>query len=374
MRFFSLILTALLYCQVAFGQGPEIKWWNPAQADFPAVMGQAWPSEVQSTYHRLPARAEKEVRKPVWKLSRESAGLSIRFHTNASDIRVRYKLKGPVALRHMPSTGVSGLDLFAKSADGEWLRCWGSYSIGADSRFNFVINEKSRKYEKRGREYRLFLPLYNEVDSLVIGVSAEADFRPIPAKMEKPIVAYGTSICQGACVSRPGMTWTNILERQLDRPMVNLGFSGNGRLEPELIELIGEIEASLYILDCLPNLKPKSDDTEALAIAAVKRLRELRPDTPIILTEHIGYADGETNRKSKEKYISLNKALRKAYKHLKRKGYTKVYLLSKTELGLGIESYVDTIHPNDHGMLQYADAYEKLIRKALVQEGQSPSL
>ena len=69
-----------------------------------------------------------------------------------------------------------------------------------------------------------------------------------------PIVVYGTSIAQGGCASRPGLAWTNILGRKLDRPVINLAFSGNGKLEKELIELLSEIDASLYVLDCLPNL------------------------------------------------------------------------------------------------------------------------
>jgi len=84
------------------------------------------------------------------------------------------------------------------------------------------------------------------------------------------------------------MAWTTILERNLERPVVNLGFSGNGRLEPALIDLMAEIDAKLYILDCLPNLNPEKDDVHQLTMAAVKKLRAKRPTIPIILSAHIG--------------------------------------------------------------------------------------
>lgn len=343
----------------------ELKWWNPADNEFPVIAGQAWPNKTNSIFHRLPAKMEGKVRNPVWGLSKHSAGLSIRFWSNASNIHIKYKVKGNVAMPHMPATGVSGVDLYSKNAHGEWVRSWGQYSINKESSYNFIIDEKSNSYKTYGREYQLFLPLYNEVEGLEIGVSSNAFVKPIPLRKEKPIVAYGTSICQGACASRPGMAWTSILERKLERPFVNLGFSGNGRLEPELIDLLTEIDAKLYVLDCLPNLSPEKHNTHRLAVNAVKRLRAKRPKTPIILTEHIGYANEFTNKVSQDKYLALNKALQSAFQELKSDGYEDIHVLTKEEMGLQPDSYVDYIHPNDLGMMEYADAYENLIRKII---------
>ena len=342
-----------------------VKWWDPATSEFPVIAGQAWPDEVGAPYDRLPIRAEKNVREPVWHLSKHSAGLSVRFWTNAKNIQVRYQVKGEKALPHMPATGVSGLDLYSKSYHGEWLRCWGTYQLNEESNYHFIIDQNDQTYEKYGQEYQLFLPLYNEVVKLEIGVAEESFLNPLPLRGEKAIVAYGTSICQGACASRPGMAWTSILERKLERPFINLGFSGNGRMEPELIDLLAEIDAKLYILDCLPNLSPQKHDTYQLTVNAVKRLRKKRPGVPIILTAHLGYAHDRNNQKSRNKYQALNKALIRAVNQLKSEGYSNVFLLQKEELGLSFDSYVDQIHPNDYGMVQYAEAYEKLIRKVL---------
>ncbi|WP_273272546.1 SGNH/GDSL hydrolase family protein [Maribacter polysiphoniae] len=361
-----LLLLFTLVINISFSQEEtEIKWWNPADSEFPVIAGQAWPNEVKSVYHRFPERAEASVREAVWNLSKQSAGLSIRFWSNADSILVNYQLEGAVAMSHMPATGVSGLDLYSKTKDGEWLRCWGSYSIEAESKYSFRIDGGSESYKKYGREYQLFLPLYNEIDSLMIGVDEESFFKVLPIRKEKPIVAYGTSICQGACASRPGMAWTNILERKLERPVINLGFSGNGELEPELIDLMTEIDAKLYILDCLPNLDPAEDDTYTLTVNAVKKLREKRPGIPIVLSAHIGYADELTNKKNNDEVIALNKELEKAFNTLKSEGFENIFLLKKSDLALNFDMYVDRIHPNDYGMIQYATVYEDLIRDIL---------
>ncbi|MGJ8716227.1 MAG: SGNH/GDSL hydrolase family protein [Maribacter stanieri] len=361
-----LLLLYIFFVHTSFSQSEKkIAWWNPVNSVVPVISGQAWPSEVKSVYHRFPERAEKSVREKVWNLSKQSAGLSIRFWSNADSILVKYQLKEAIDMAHMPATGVSGLDLYSKTYDGEWLRSWGSYLTETKSNYSFRIDDDSESYKKYGREYQLFLPLYNEVEVLEIGVDSKSSFEVLPIRKEKPIVAYGTSICQGACASRPGMAWTNILERNLERPVINLGFSGNGKLETEVIDLMTEIDSKLYILDCLPNLNPNTDDTYSLTIDAVKKIRLKRPDVPIILTTHIGYADELTRKKSAEEVIKLNKELERAYNDLKSEGLENIFLLKKQNLAFGFDMYVDHIHPNDYGMIQYAMVYEDLIREIL---------
>lgn len=167
----KFLLLAFIVVNISFAQEKsKVNWWNPATNKFPTIASQMWSNEVQSVYHRLPAKAEKNVREAVWKLSKHSAGLSIRFWTNASSILVKYKVKGGISMPHMPSTGVSGLDLYSKSYHGKWLRCWGSYSIKKESNYNFIVDENSNAYKKYGREYQLFLPLYNEVEILEIEI------------------------------------------------------------------------------------------------------------------------------------------------------------------------------------------------------------
>ena len=99
------------------------------------------------------------------------------------------------------------------------------------------------------REYCLYMPLYNGVEFLEIGVSEQAMFTPIPPRSLKPLVFYGTSICQGGCASRPGMAWPSIVGRKLDRPIVNLGFSANGTMETSVGQLLAELDATAYVID-----------------------------------------------------------------------------------------------------------------------------
>lgn len=371
VRYHLLFVVLLLIPLTSFSQDDSgIAWWNPAQHKFTAIEGQGWPNEVALPYDRLPKEAEKNVRESVWNLSRHAAGLMIRFRSNSERIIVRYQVKNDdFAMPHMPATGVSGVDLYAKNSDGAWLWCRGKFTFEDTVSYNFDgINPKDA-YHNLGREYQLYLPLYNSVEWLEIGVMENSQFQPLPTRQEKPIVVYGTSIAQGACASRPGMAWTSILGRKLDNPLINLGFSGNGRLESELIDLIKEIDAKVYILDCLPNLSLNSnrtkEDVRQLILSSVRTLKKAQPDIPILLTEHAGYSDGPTNISRDKTCKELNEVLANTFAELKIEGINGIYVLPKSEIGLGIESFVDGTHPSDLGMMQYANAYESYLRKIL---------
>lgn len=339
-------------------------WHDPMKAGFPVIQNQAFGAELSSTYNRLPERAKDVVRKDLWLLSRSSAGLAIDFRTDAPEINVRYVCTPPYSMAHMPATGTAGVDLYRISSDGEWQRCWGSYSFGDTISYSFVSDPNS--LHNRGYEYRLYLPNYKEVTSLKVGIPEGCSFRFLPVDTQKPIVVYGTSIAQGACASRPSMAWTSILQRQTDMPLVNLGFSGNGRLEPEMMNFISEIDASLYILDCLPNLLEKSDqEVSNLVIDAVAKLRSKHPSTPILLIEHIGNSNQASDSRRLNNVTRLNNAQKQAYDMLLSSGDDRLYYISREEIGMQQDDWVDYIHPSDLGMQRQADAVGKIVKGIL---------
>jgi lysophospholipase L1-like esterase len=367
-----ICLSALLLGSSVLAQDADrTTWWNPAQSGFPVIEGQAWPKEVIKTFDRLPSRAINTVRPDVWTLSRNTAGLIIRFRTNSGEITVRYIVGGALGMPHMPSTGVSGLDLYAKNSDGSWLWSNGRYSYGDTILCHFRDITPGDGYHDLGREYRLYLPLYNSVEWMEIGVNAGSLFSPLPLRSEKPIVIYGTSITQGACASRPGMAWTAILGRNLDRPLINLGFSGNGRMEREVTDLMTEIEAGVYVLDCLPNIFdplifPK-DEVILRIMETVRHLRKSKPDVPILLADHAGYTQGLIDAESRKHYVDVNQAQHEAFAKLKAEGISDLYLITREEIGLTLDAMVDGTHPSDLGMQQYADAFENFFRTILKQ-------
>ena len=327
-----LLAVALFFAAVCSAQ--SMKWYNPEDADFKVLHGQIMTSEArEGYYHRLPAKYKGVVRKAVWDRGTKSAGESICFSTNSKTIVVKYTLGGAHAMPHMPATGVSGVDLYSYDKNGNevWLR--GKYSFKDTVTYTYS-NIEMENAKGRYHRYTLFLPLYNEVKSMEIGVEDGSKFRFEEPAPVKPIVAYGTSICQGACASRPGMAWTNILQRRLGRTVVNLGFSGNAMHEKEVIDMVAEVDAAVYILDGMPNSfsipAPALQDT---LVKAVKRIREKRPDTPILMTDHSGYPQSKVDKKAKADQLNALESLDAAYKQLIDEGVKNLYKLSYEDLG-----------------------------------------
>lgn len=345
----------------------QIKWSNPLDQPFPVIRGRAWHNEQQGTYARLPLKAKNLVNKAVWNLSQQSAGLSIAFYSNSPEIKIKYTVTGGRSMAHMPATGVSGVDLYATDRNGGSRWCAAKYSLGD----TLVYTYDGLTYEdasNKGYEYTLFLPLYNSVSFLEIGVKDNASISFIPVSEEKPLVVYGTSIAQGACASRPGMAWINIINRTMEHPVVNLGFSGSGKLEKELFELLAETDAKLYIIDCMPNMISPAD-TAVIAeriLTGIKTLRT-RNQAPVLLVEHSGYMNEYTSDRAEASYRASNRQLRKAYNTLMQQE-PDIYYLTKEEIGLSMDAMVEGVHPSDLGMQQYADSYVKKIREILKEE------
>jgi lysophospholipase L1-like esterase len=336
----------------------ELAWTDVV--DWP-IEGRAFAAR-KAPYDRLPAAAEGVVRKEVWDLSRNSAGMAVRFATDSPTLRVRYRVSSErLAMAHMPATGVSGVDLYGRDGDA-WR--WLEVSRPQKQAVEHTMFAKAKAGERR--EFTLYLPLYNGVDKLELGVAADAKLAPLPARepAKKPVVVYGTSIAHGACASRPGMAWPAILGRRIDREVVNLGFSGNGRMEPEVGRFVAELDAGAFVIDCLPNMNAKqvAERTEPL----VAQLRRARPTTPILLVEDRTFASAWFDDARRAEHDKRRQALRDAHARLVAAGDDRVHLLAGASLlGDDDEGTTDGSHPNDLGMMRMAEAVHAAVAPLL---------
>ena len=364
-RFTLTIATLLISLTSLFAQ--ETVWHDPMEGNICYIDCRIDHPEVRKNYHRIAESVKPQLRDAVWSLSKNSAGLTIRFYSNAPTISIRYKLENGTNMHNMAPMGSSGVDLYSLDAQGYERWCAAPSGIvirrGDESKYTYrdLVYDNNNK---EGHLYELYLPLYNTVSSLKIGTPEGYNFRFVEPDKQKPIIVYGTSIAQGASASRPGMAWTAILKREFDRPVINLGFSGNGRLEAPVVDYICQADAAVYILDCIPNMCGMLNTIVPRITEAVEKIRKVS-NAPIIITEHCGTLHAEASPKSDEAHVLGNKECRKAYEALKKQGEKGIYSLSKEDIGLSMDSSIDGWHPNDIGMVEYAEAYAKVIKKAL---------
>jgi hypothetical protein len=335
---------------------PELRWIDASALD---IEGRAF-TDRAAPFDRLPGRAETLVRKQVWDLSRHAAGMAVRFWTDAPRIEARWTLTSDrLEMPHMPASGVSGLDLYVRTESG--LR-WVS-ATRPNKKQNQARLLGLRDKTDEPREYTLYLPLYNGVESLEIGVSADASFEGAAAR-PKPIVFYGTSITHGASASRPGACHVAILGRRLDLPVVNLGFSGQGRMDAELADLLAEIDAAVYVVDCLPNMTPALVAERAEPF--LRKLRSLKPDTPVLMVEDRTFAQAPFVPGRLAEHAARRRPLRKAFEVLRAEGGAPIgYLEGHTLLGEDGDDTVDGSHPSDLGFWRQANAFEPALRALL---------
>ena len=339
------------------GTEGELTWHDVRQF---GLEGKGW-EDTEHFYDRLPARARGLVRQPVWDLSHHSAGMCVSFVSDAPRIAARWTVRFKnLAMDHMPATGVSGLDLYVKVA-GQWR--WigiGRPTQSPTNRVDIVSGMKPAR-----RQYLLYLPLYNGVESVEIGVppgARVAKASPRRGKAARPVCFYGTSVTQGGCASRPGMAYTSILGRRLDCATINLGFSGNGQCEPEIAALLAELAPSVYVLDPIANMSVPLV-LERIG-PMVRTLRTAHPDTPIVLMEHVGFQQPRFVRGNYLAWTGPNAALRRVLRNLRAAGVRSLHCVRTDGLmGDDGEATVDGIHATDLGFLRIAGRLEPVLRR-----------
>jgi len=385
------VVAAILVAASSVGLADELAKWDPRMAVDNAVVdtnGVKWidgrylPVEGRWTlgdtpefYARLPNTLTTNVNSGVRGMRRHTTGIQFRFKTDSDFLVLDMKLTGRYdGGRNMCTIGKSGWDLyqFDESA-GKWRFVTTSHGSRVTENESRVAK---RAHVRPNAPCLVNLPLYNSVDSFRIGIARGASVAalgPRASGIEKPVVFYGTSITHGGCANRPGLSFVNIVGRDLDVPVHNLGFSGSGIMELELADVIARIDASCYVLDCLWNMGMSGRRGGEPHIFSgvthnyepfIRRLRELRPDTPVVMAEQCDdyYRPGVNSNRFKEK----NDFIAKLHAKLVAEGWKNLHYLKSDGMGMpDTEGTVDGCHPNDIGMRRMADAFGGAVRRAL---------
>ena len=311
--------------------------------------------DTAERYERLPAYLEGNIRDMLWTLGRHSAGLYIRFNTNSTEIWCRWTVKFGTHMAHQTLIGSRGVDLYALNDKDEWRFVAAAMPDRDSKESNYRI---ATCMDGKEREYMLYLPLYDSIDSLEIGIDSTAVLSlpkvDLP-KAERPIVMYGTSILQGGCANRPGMASTGIIGRRLNRQVINLGFSGNAKVDLEIAEVMASAkDPSLFVFDYVPNASPEMIRERGEAF--FRRVRDAHPDVPVLFLEDPYYSKYELMSNAREEVDTRNAAQRELFEKLKKQGEKKIwYLKSDDMVGHDNEAFVEGIHFTDLGMMRYAE-------------------
>ena len=360
----KLILAAVgAACAITAGASPapnldDFEWYDGKAL---TVEGMAFADTAEDApYGRLPRSAKDAVPEAVWRMSRESMGVNVRFLTEGDGkghrIMFKWEVTNPDAADAFAGpVGMTGLSVYRREADGTW-------QFAAAPRYIFYSREHGGEYAMNwpmGKACMVYLPMRTPLKSFKVGVEKGCKLKPMPRHpVARRVVHYGTSIVHGGCVSQPGLAFASREGRLADVEVINQGYSGSGKMEMSMCEVVASIDAALYIVDCDWNMDVPMQKERYEPF--VRELRKRRPTTPILLC---GGCTQFAKPRAQEVFA------KGVYDKLKAEDpalWKDLHFLS----GVGMlpqdgEPTFDFCHPNDYGAMQMGRVYADKIREIL---------
>jgi hypothetical protein len=353
----NLLAAIWFSAAAAAGQTAELTWITIPDTRL-EIDGLPWQRENGAELIRFPLRLKGALPAPVWSLSQSPSGGRIRFRTDATKLAVRLEYPSPPSMRNMHAFGQTGVDLYLDGVYRSTAIATAEAKPGVPIEHVYFENQPRIQ-----REITLYLPLYKPVKVLGVGVDKGAELSEAkPFALSKPVVFYGTSITQGGCASRAGMSYQAILGRMLNIDFVNLGFSGNGKGEPVVAQAVAEIDAACFVLDFAQNNRTVESLKEVYD-PFIATLREKHPGTPILAVTPIANSREQISPDSQTE--AMRNHIRQVVSRRIGAGDPRLQLIEGTDL-LGpdrLDGLVDGSHPNDLGFQWMAEGLASRLAK-----------
>lgn len=377
LRKITTLLTIAMAACTLTGHAEEAKKESPKQyikATDLRIINKGF-DDTERVYSRIPVWLKDSVREGLWDRQQCSTGIGVRFATNSSTVGVKYDLLWNTHMIHMADTGLKGTDLYILEGDSVWRHVNTNRPYikkGTDKTCESTYVEHLSPEMK---EFMIYFPLYDGLTDLDVVVDSGAVITPGNPEIidkNKKVIAYGTSILQGGCASRTGMCATNIMSRDLNCEVVNLAFSGEGKMDNCMARAMAQIpDVDLYFLDPVPNCTEMMCDT--LTYDFIKILIESRPEVPVVLLEGPMYPYSRYDPAFGNYLPRKNEALHRNFMRLKEDyPQAKLHYITADKLDRAYnDGTVDGIHLTDLGFVEYAEEITPILREILYPQGQA---
>ena len=360
MKKLFLAMGCLLLALTLSGQ--KVKYYNAADLN---VIGKAIPTSREFT--RIDTTIYRFNDPVIDDYACHSTGLAVLFATDSPFIKARWVTSGKNASENMTAIAQKGLDLYIK-VDDEWVFA----GVGRPQMENGPTYSRHEgtivKSMAPGRkECLMYLPLYDRLDSLFIGVDEGSYIESIDNPFKYRIVIKGSSVTHGLAASRPGMTYGARFGRDNGFYCFNLGFSGKSKLQPEYARYLADIEADAFIFDAFSN--PSAETIHENFDRFVDIIRETHPETPLIFmqTERRESRNFDTWR---EDFEARKQAAAEQEISERMKTDKHIYFIPSDDfLGYDHLATSDGSHPTDLGFTRMLDSISPKILKILKKYG-----
>jgi len=348
------LLLLIFFCSAFFANAENLKWIDASSL---TLYGKI----TENTFERYGRLPESFKGTHLWELGQHSSGLYVKFKTDASAVTLRWTPLYHSRLDNVIGIASTGLDLYVLT--DKWEFC-GAGRVSSEEQSTTRI---ACEYLPSGEnEFMLYLPTYDGIKKLEIGVPDDAFFSDSSLdspRSDKAVIVYGTSIVQGASPSRAGLAGTNVMSRMLDRMVINLGFSGNAHLDPEIAQLMAAYpHPEAFVIDNVANC------TDSLIYARQEQffhiIRNAHPQVPVIFVEACYHYRGQFDKEHQLRIKSADIAFRNVYQKLLGAGQKNIYFIEgDPQLDYDLDNTPDGSHYNDVAFREYSKLVCGVISK-----------
>ena len=308
---------------------------------------------IDGVYRRMKYEDAAAVSENVALISSECAGGRIRFITDSPYIAIFVKYRSVSKVPNYSCTATMGFDLYSSN---RYIGCY-IPPLDTSELFESIIDVPDFG---EPREYTLNFPVCSEIEEVHIGIKDTCILSSAPKyAIQTPIVFYGSSTTQGACASRPGNTYENMISRSLDCDYINLGFWGNAKGEEEMARYISKLDMSAFVYDYDYNA-PSAEHLEATHERMFRIVREAKPTLPIVILSAPKCPLDDEHKKR----LSI---IERTYKNAVAKGDSCVRFISGEKMLADVKdrALADNIHPGDVGFSAIAEHVTLALRDLL---------
>ncbi len=337
----------------------DIVYYDIRQAPF-AIYG-LYDNKNQSCFKRLPDEIGKNVNKGVSSLYLHTAGGRVRFSTNSKTVTVKLCYNGISRMSHMSLTGTSGLDLYLNDDESGMGSYYGTFI--PDMKTEDILVSKLEFRDVRQRCITINFPSYSGVKEFHIGLDKNATLcEGAEYRNKLPVVFYGNSITQGACSSRPGNTYENIISNRMSLDYMNLGFSGSGMAEELIVDYMSDMNMCAFVSDYDYNA-PNAKYLKHTHLRMYQKIRDKHPSIPYIILSRCNFDSGD------KEVVERRDIIRETYRYAIEHGDENVCFIDGAyifESSYKDFCTVEGVHLNDLGMAMMADKIENILKKYLL--------
>lgn len=315
----------------------------------------------------------------IFKLSTQPSGMLVRFRTDATRVQINITRDAKLAPNTddiFPTNGKYGMDVHVQDSstanfgNWRWAATEGGSSASVDGAIVLEFDGEDVEAPDGLHNVTVYLPTYAAVQSLHVGVfPATAALQPLrlysdadgggngneepsspsssaspssatssysqphsTVPRSSPVLVWGSSIAQGGVVTNAGMTWPSNLQRILDMPLLNFGFSGSCGMQLGVAAVLARVQPKprIMLMDCLPNMQQDDPATVGNATEAVlTQLRQqLGPAVPIVVLEGHRYTNDWIKVEQEAAELSLAAAQKAAVAKLTASGLVGLHYIS----------------------------------------------